>query len=384
MKDYFPAKLAHGNRFCNRVKEQAILRRNIEMGRHTVEVGPRRYGKSSLAHKVIEDLGLPAAYIDLFLASDDKTVAMRILAGINDLIAQIMPVSQKAKEAIQEYFTKFNISFSINGVSLGLSYKAPEDDFDAALQVHEALKSLSKLANQENKKVIIFIDEFQDIVNAVSSKTIEGAIRNIAQSINNIVFIFSGSSRHLLLNLFDDKNKPLYMLCDKIILERMSSDDYRGYVQTAAKEKWRAEIDESLFHKMMILTELHPFYVNMLGTALWQSEHLPTKEEEVSAAWEKCFDQEKRRLMAELEALSLNQQRVIKYLAKNPAIEPYSKTVLNDVNLSISSMRQCIKVLLEKDMVYRITIEDALVGTLKKNQYRVLDPLLSYALRRHF
>lgn len=385
MSDFFPAKLARAPRFCNRVEEQAKLKRNIELKRPTVLVSPRRYGKSSLAHKVVHDLKLPAAFIDLFLANDDKTVAVRILEGVGSVVSQIMPKPQKALELLQEYFSHFNFSFAVKGMGMEIAFQAKDpQNFDAAAQVHAALKSLSQLAAKENKSVVIFIDEFQDISNAKNSKTIEGAIRNVAQESNNIAFIFSGSSRHLLLNLFDDKNKPLYMLCDKIMLERMNSKDYHAYIQKAAKEKWGKALPEDVFKQMMVLTELHPFYVNMLGNELWQLNKIPANKAIVDQAWENCFIQEQRRLVAELEHLTINQQKVLKYLACNPVIEVYAQAVLSEVGLSNASMNLALKFLLENDIVHRIAFEDATLPSLRLKQHRILDPLLAYALRNKF
>src|ERR1700676_2122256 len=93
--DYFPSKLAKAPRFCNRIKERGLLSNNIKLGRHTVLVSPRRYGKSSLVHQVVVDLQLPCAAIDLFLAHDGKAITKRILDGISSAISHIMPLSQK-------------------------------------------------------------------------------------------------------------------------------------------------------------------------------------------------------------------------------------------------------------------------------------------------
>lgn len=377
-KDYFPARLATGNRFCNRVKEQAELKRNIEIGRHTVLVSPRRYGKSSLVHKVVGDIRLPAAYIDFFMAHDDRAITLRLLNGIADVISQIMPVTQKTLAILEKYFTRLRVSLSVKGFTFSLSYN--ERELDAVSQIYEALKSLVKLAEEENKKVILFIDEFQDITNAENAKSIQGALRSIAQEFQQIIFIFSGSSRRLLLEIFDDSKKPFYMLCDKIELDRMISADYRPYVQKAAEEKWKSAISDAAFKKMMSLTELHPFYVNMLGNQLCKNDALPD-EDAVISAWNECLEIERRRIVAEVEHLTLNQQKALKYLAFNPVLEPLAKSVLNEVNLSVSSMKMALKYLLDHDLVFQVTFEDECVPTFKKNQYRVLDPLLSYSLR---
>jgi AAA+ ATPase superfamily predicted ATPase len=379
--DYFPAKLAKAPRFCNRVEERAQLQRSILLGRHTILVSPRRYGKSSLAHQVVLDMAIPYASIDLFLANDGKAVTKRILDGVSDVIAQIMPLSQKALSIVQKYFSNFKVVLEVGRFSLQLSHAA--GNFDAVDQIFEALKALAKLAVAHKKKVLVFLDEFQDIANAENSKAIQGAIRHVAQDSDNLVFAFSGSNRHLLLELFEDKNKPLYMLCDKIFLDRIASADYAGYIQEAAYGKWKKPINELVLNRILTVTELHPFYVNLLCNELWKASKAPTTTDQVMAAWLACYELEERRLIAELEKLTPNQQNILKVLALAPVAAPMGQKFLQDTSLSLSSTRIGIKSLLEKDMIYQLKRSDANIPSMQKGQYRILDPLLGYALRKY-
>lgn len=382
--DYFPSKLAKAPRFCNRKEERKLLSNNIQLGRHTVLVSPRRYGKSSLVHQVVLDMRLPCAAIDLFLAHDSKAITKRMLNGISSVISHIMPLSQKALTITQSFFSHFKVVIEASGFSLQF---AQNSGFDPVEQIFDSLKSLAKLAESRQKKVLLFLDEFQDIANADNSKSIQGAIRNIAQDTSNLIFVFSGSTRHLLLELFDDKNKPLYMLCDKILLDRMSSEDYKPYIQDAALDKWGKPLDDLTLNRILTLAELHPFYVNLLCNELWRdkndSDNIPPNLDDAMKAWIVCYETEERRLISELEKLTANQQDILKTIAQTPSSEPGGQRFLAKTGLSLSSVRLGIKALLDKDMIYRVKKEDAVIPGLVKNQYRVLDPLLAYTLRKY-
>ncbi len=382
--DYFPAKLAKAPRFCNRTQERELLSSNIQLGRHTVLVSPRRYGKSSLVHQVVLDMQIPCAAIDLFLAHDGRAITKRILDGIASVISQIIPLSQKALITAQGFFSHFKVVMEAGGFGLQFSHEAA--GFGSVEQIFDSLKSLAKLAESKKKKVLLFLDEFQDIASADNSRSIQGAIRNVAQDTSNVVFVFSSSNRHLLLQLFDDKNKPLYMLCDKILLGRMSSEDYKPYIQVAAKNKWGKHIDDTVLNRILTLTELHPFYVNLLCNELWKGQSPTVKipvVDDVTQAWVACYETEERRLISELEKLTTNQQDILKAIAQNPIDEPSSQKFLTDVGLSLSSVRAGMKSLIEKDMIYRVKTHDINIPSLKKGEYRVLDPLLAYALRKY-
>jgi AAA+ ATPase superfamily predicted ATPase len=378
--DYFPLKLAKGSQFCNRVIERKELKRNIELARHTVLVSPRRYGKSSLVNKVASELKIPFETVDLFLAHDDKAIIKRILMGIGKIISALIPVTQKALGVVQQYFKDFKVSFHAGGFGLELSHTAAA--IDPADQILDALKSLAVLAEEKKKKVLFFIDEFQDIASAVTSKTMQGALRHVAQDTSWVVFVFSGSSRNLLLELFDDKNNPLYMLCDKILLDRMSSADYHPHIQKAAHDKWKKTLSEDVINKILTLTELHPFYVNLLCNELWKKDKVPNRND-VSLAWLTCCETEERRFVSELEKLTSNQQDILKLLARSPVQEPTSNDFLQQIQLPLSSVRLGIKALLKKDMIRKVKKEDAQLPGIKKGQYRVLDPLLAFALRKY-
>lgn len=379
-EDVFPSKLAIGKQFCNRHEERKLLKNNISKCRHTVLISPRRYGKSSLVHQVILELNLPSAAVDLFLAHNDMTVTKRILQGISEIVSIVMPPSDKLLIKVQSIFKAFKVSltakyFNIEATYAGLS-------FDAVDQIFNAFCSLAILLKENNQKAIFFIDEFQDIANSENSKSIQGAIMHVAQETSEIVFIFSGSNRRLLLELFDDKSMPLYMLCDKLYLERISSSDYLLHLNELAIEKWNQELPTVVFNQIAKYTELHAFYINMLCNQLWLIDTLPTISD-VNMMWDHCFNLEQRRMVAELEALTTNQQDLLKKLALNPTMEPTSQQFLNIVGKAYSSIRLGIKSLLEKDMIYVVNKEDQGLPMLKKQQIRVLDPLLAYLLRKY-
>ncbi len=378
--DYFPSKLALGGQFCNREIEKAFLKENIAQCRHTTLVAPRRYGKSSLVIKVAEELQEHRAYVDLFLAHDDAAVTKRILLGISQAISQIMPPDQKWLKKLQAIFSKFRVSLGAYGFNLEVAIE--NGSFDPVDRILMGLQGLEKLALSQKKRIIFFIDEFQDISEARSSKSIQGAIRHVAQETTTITFIFSGSNRRLLLELFDDKSKPLYMLCDMMHLERMSSENYHPHLQKLAKKKWGIALEKAIFEKIMQLTELHPYYVNLLCHEIWKREKLPQFDDLLND-WETCYIKHKDRLVSDLEKLTSKQQDVLKALAVHPALEPTGQDFVRAAKTPASSINQTIKSLMDKDMVYKIQKIDESFPQLELNQIRVLDPLLAYALRKY-
>ena len=380
MSDYFPSKLALGEQFCNRVNEKDFLKTNISKGRHTVIIAPRRYGKSSLVIKVVTELALPFASIDLFLAHDDTAVTKRILAGIGQAVSQIMPREQKILVKLQSLFSKFRVSLSAQGFNIDAAFD--QSRLDPVDQVFSGLEALSKFASAQGKNILFFIDEFQDIKEAASAKSMQGAIRHVAQETSNIIFIFSGSNRRLLLELFDNKSKPLYMLCDMLTLERMSSQDYWTHLQKLAKKKWGEALSDLIFNKIMALTELHPYYVNLLCNEVWKIKKIPSLDA-IFDCWQLCYEAHEDRLIADLDKLTAKQQDILKALALNLVIEPTGQSFVRASKTAASSIAQTLKLLMHNDMVYKVKKVDSRIPQIELNQLRVLDPLLAYALKKY-
>jgi len=368
-EELFPLRVVTGKRFCNRQKEKKLLKEFIKQKRPAVLISPRRYGKSSLAHESVEELKYPFCMIDFLTAYNDDSLCTSIIQGVSELISKIMPINMKTISILEKYF--HGLTAAIRYKFITLEFTSPVEKLDPVRQVLEMLRGLEKLAKKLNKTVVVFIDEFQRVLETEKGEAIQGSIRNVAQTTKNIAFLFSGSSRHMLSKAFDDPNQPLYMMCEKMFLERISIKDYVPYIQEAAKIKWSKELGASEVERIIELSEAHPFYVNYLCSKLWQKGKLPTNKKDVDAGWKECLISEERRLIEELDKLTLNQRFLLKEIARTPNLkEPTASKFLSQIKMSSGTVIPALKSLKKKDMVY----------VDQNGITRVLDPLVKYLL----
>jgi len=377
--DFFPNKIATGDAFCNRKNELGFLNENINLCRNIVIYSPRRYGKTSLVMKSVEDANVIYCCIDLFLAHDEAMISKRILKGISTIISQLEKPTEKFVTYVKGLFKNFKVSVNFQEIQIeGAFLERPSDHVDL---IFDSLSILDEITRDKNKKVVMFFDEFQDISNAASSKSIQGAIRNIAQSSKNIVFIFSGSYRHLLAEMFDDKTMPLYMSCDKLYLERIKSEEYKLHINRFSLKKWNVELNEIALEQILKLTECHAFYINMLCNALFKYDKIPTRDE-INAVWNNCVESEKRRFISDLDGLTVNQQDILRLTAVYEPKEPQGSNFLLKSKKSSTTVRQCIEVLIKKDFIYRVESIDEGMKWIELGSIRVLDPLFATFLRK--
>jgi len=200
---------------------------------------------------------------------------------------------------------------------------------------------------------VVFIDEFQRVLEIKYGDAIQGAIRSVAQMTQHIAFMFSGSSRHMLSQAFDDENSPLYMMCEKVHLERIAQEHYFPYIQDAAKIKWGTELSNLVIERILELTERHPFYVNYLCSRLWRSEQPPIEKMAVDNAWRLCLKTEDRRFIELLDKLTLNQRLFLQAVAQTTHLkEPTSVRFLSKIHMSSGTATPILKNLRKKDLLY--------------------------------
>ena len=371
---YFPRGIATGIAFCNREDERDRLMANIKSRQHTLVMSPRRYGKTSLVKYAVDELGMLSGEADLFIAVDAKRIEQQILSGIKRIIGEINTPVEQILEIIRAFFIKSSAKWTVGTQGLNIAL-IPDASNDPATVIMEALQALEDLLSKKNIRAVLFLDEVQEIGEVAEGKGIEGALRHVAQQTRHLSFVFSGSNRHLLSNMFYDKARPLYKLCDRIIVDRIDEPHYKAHLNDLSQKKWKSNLEASTLDTMFTLTERHPFYMNGLCLRLWESnlKHSPTSDD-AQLYWTKMMKEERQEIMRELSALSPGQRKVLIAIAEGFNKELTGKLFLNQINLTSSSVSEAVKVLEQRDYVEK-----------KENgEYHLIDPLIKTAIQLYF
>ncbi len=362
----FPKTIATGDAFCNRDEERKLLRNNIENIQHSLVISPRRYGKTSLIFRVIEEIGWPYAHVDLFLAFEELKITERFLDGIAKLVSQIIPINIKAIAKIRDFFKLFSISINVGDVSFGLKLESTQS---SQVTVKNAIEGLENLLKKYKKRAIFFIDEMQDIVQTTMCSEIEATIRFYAQQTKNLAFIFSGSNRKLLKEIFDDRSRPLFKMCDRLNLKRINATHYQEFLNRASLKQWRNKLPKDSLDLIFELTELHPYYINYLCARLWQLSELPNVDQ-IKNSWNQICEDETNNLAMDIDALSFNQKKLLEYIAQRGVlISPTAQEHLQKLQITSRGLLQALKGLTERDLIEKTT-----------KGFMVLDPLLKSIL----
>ena len=365
--DYFPLSLATGKAFCNRRKEVQDLRYNFLESRPTLIVSPRRYGKTSLAIHTLQQSKLNYLHCDFLAAVSEIDIEKIILKSVGQLIGQIESTPKKLLKTATDLFAGLSIKLSLDQV--GLSVEINKKATDVAASILGILERVEKISEKYDKKIVLLFDEFQHLYEVTKNQSIESVIRQIAQASKKLSFVFSGSNRHLLYQIFDDRNRPFYKLCDRITLDRIQSEDYIPYLQHASKEEWNHPLELNIIEKIFELTERHPYYMNLLCSRLWKLDKVTASV--VQEVWQQYIYEERSQVAMELDLLSNNQRKLLITLARcNGTDVPRSHEFQILAGMAGATIAQALKFLEQKDYVYQDSYK----------HYRLLDPMFKAVL----
>jgi uncharacterized protein len=364
----FPLGIAKDAYFCNRTEETKALISNIDNCVHTVLVAPRRYGKTSLAYRAISHAKKPYAKVDLYMATSHKDIERSIIKGVNTLIGQVSGVTQKLLESLKDYIK-----------SLRPVLQATEDGFKVSLEpgeksgtpenICEALHLLDQILSKKKKKAVLLIDEFQEVMRVADHQGIEGAIRHVAQETQSLTLIFSGSRRHLLKSMFNDRNKPLYRLCDEITLERISKSCYTSFINRFAKAKWQKPLSANSIDQLVMCTQRHPYYMNALLKSLFALKAAPSAAK-VAKLWQELVQKKRSDLLAETKCLKVVHKKLIVAIANGINTELTGRCFLAQSELSSASVVRGLEYLVSEDFIEK-----------KGATYLIVDPLLETVIK---
>lgn len=369
-RTYFPTGIVTGMGFCDRDDERDYLKRRLDQNAHVVLMSPRRYGKSSLIAQFTQEQQIPFASIDLLPATSSKYVKNAILDGVTQLLSATSS-EKKSMQKLIKYFADMHPVIELSALGQKIILKPDEKTHEET--IIKALMNLDAAAQALNQQLIFVMDEFQQIAELPDSHSLEASIRHAVERSKNVFYIFSGSNRTLLEEMFKDKKRPLYHLCDEMKLNRISETHYSEFIQKAANKTWKKNLPHSVIETILQLTGCHPYYVNRLCRALWDLD-TPPNQNQVESTWKKYVEAQKIDWVSEMiSKLSINQRLVLAGLAQLPSNEPNGKEFSVKLEMPVSSIQRSLNGLIKNDLIYKDI----------DGFYRVLNPVIKTILENN-
>lgn len=354
-----------GSNFTDREQETKRLVANFQSGVNTILISPRRWGKTSLVKKVCQVADsdkLRIVYIDIFSCRNEDEFYETFATAV------LKQTSSKLEEWIEH--TKIFLSRISPKISMGVD---PFNDFSISFEakpksesIDDILQLPEKIAKERGFRVVVCIDEFQQIAEFKDSKTFQKRIRGVWQLQENVSYCLFGSKKHLMNELFEKKSLPFYKFGDVMYLPKIGTADWTSYICERFAVTGKC-ISKELAEKVCLTVDNHSSYVQQLAWLLWVQTDKTANDENFNSAFRDLLDQNSILFQRETENLSAYQMNFLKAVVQGVNSEFSTKNILTKYNLGTSSNIAIIKrALVKYELIEvenkKVTLTDPVFG----------------------
>ena len=335
--------------FCDRVMETTVLLRYLTNGNHVALISPRRLGKTGLiAHSFHQNKIQQEYYTFLIDIYATKNLQELVFELGKSILNGLRPFGRKAWDAFLNSVSSLrsSISFDYTGnpswnLEMG-DIKAPAVTLDEVFQYIE----------HADKPCLIAIDEFQ-VIAKYPEKNVEALLRTQIQHCNNATFIFSGSQRHMMGEIFTSPSRPFYQSTAIMDLKPIQEEVYCEFAQHHFSNNGK-HIETDAVHNVFQRFEGITWYIQFVLNSLYSltQDRETCTIDKVEIAIDNILAQLSFTYSSLLFQLPAKQKEVLMAICKEgKAKEITSSRFLNTHKLTASSVQGAIKGLLDKDFV---------------------------------
>lgn len=356
--------------FCDRENETKMLTQHIQGGNNVVLMAHRRIGKTGLIEHTFAQSTIKNSYYTFFVdiyATKNYTEFVSALG--KSILQSLKPFGKTAWDQFLMVVKSLrpNISYDAMGTpSLGIS-------MDLSSVAPITMEEIFRYLASADKPCVVAIDEFQTISDYPETN-IEAELRTYMQHCSNAQFIFSGSKRRLLGEMFTSSTRPFYQSSAMMDLDVIPLDKYTAFAQhhfELADKHISSETIEDVYRRFNGITWYLQFVLNTLFITTSKGE--TCQPENVDSAIDIILSQLNYSYRSTLFYLPSRQKEVLlaicnEGIAKNIT----SRTFTNRYHLSASAVQGALKGLLEKDFI-----------TEELGEYRVYDLFFEEWLKRN-
>lgn len=338
--------------FIGREQETKRLLDNFRGGINVILMSPRRLGKTSLVKHVcnkLDEEDIITVYLDIFGCKSEYDFYNKLAAEVLKQTASKHELwLEEAKEFIYRLTPKISFSPEPNAdfaISLGITPKTHTPE--------EVLGMAEKIAIKRGKRIVICIDEFQQIGEMANSKQIQARLRTVWQHQKQVSYCLFGSKHHLMSAIFLHRSMPFYQFGDIISLDKIATADWVEYIVSHFADGKRT-ISRALAEDICEFTENYSAYVQQLSWLVFtqKEEGETVTEEDVKQAMNDLLATNEILFMQMIEPLSEYQLNFLRAIASGVTKDFGLSEVREEYKLgSYSNINRLKTALLERDLI---------------------------------
>ena len=343
--------LATKENFIDRVEDRAQLKNFLSSHINVMLVSPRRWGKSSLVKVAMEELQeedkeVRVCYIDAFSIGSEaefyRTFASQVIAcASNKLEKRIQDAKKFLTGVVPQVVIKDDVT---NFMAFDVKFVPQEQDKMDILRLPETLAQTKKI------KIIVCIDEFQQLAKLPEYKNMEGKMRSAWQQQQHVTYCLYGSKRHMMMDIFNNANSPFYRFGQMLFLDKIAKTEWIPFIRESF-EKTGKHISEAFASQVCDTVECHSWYLQQLCYFIWNATTEEVTEQTFQYGLRQLINTNSPMFLSDTESLAPSQIEMLRAIRDGvqqlSSVEAKNTYALGNPN-TISKNK---KVLKEKDII---------------------------------
>ena len=367
--------LALDDAFVDRERELTELAADLRGGQDVVVLAPRRFGKSSLALRAIQEVqreGVLVAYCDLMRTPTKERFAAALAKTIlDDLSSPAGQLLERAAALIRTLRVRPTVEVDpLEGdVRFSFAGARRREDIDEAID--RLLELPGRIGAERERRTALVLDEFQEVVRL--DETLPNRMRAVFQTQPEVCHAYLGSKRHVLEALFNDRNEPFWRSARQMTIGRLPHDPLAGYVRDRFERSER-DVDDDALARLLDLGDGHPYGTQELAFFVWA--RVPhghaAHAADVEAALADVLRAEHNNLSRVWEGATQNERLVLLALREGPASLYAEETRVHAGLPAPTFVQRAVSALVREDVVEKDTA----------GRYRIAEPFLAEWIAR--
>ncbi len=342
-----------GDNFTDRIEETKRIKLDFENGINVILISPRRMGKTSLIKKVISEMDSPeikVVYMDIYDCRSEYDF-------YNRFAETMMKSTGNQLEQVMENIKRFLVR-----VSPKLSFSPePNSEFSVSLGItprdyspEEILDLPERIAKEQGIRIVVCIDEFQQIGEFADSLIVQKRLRGVWQHHQHVSYCFFGSKKHLMENIFQSRRMPFYQFGEMLHLKCIPTEYWVPFI-CSRFEKYGKKISEEYAARICHTVKNYSSYVQQLAWNVMAETEIEVNEESFTEGFNALLEQNSSLFIQQTEGLTTYQLNFIRLLCNGIHSGFNTQFVVEQYSLgSKSNVDRIKKCLIDREL---ITIE---------------------------
>lgn len=334
--------------FCDRENELAQLMAHLENGRNVTMISPRRLGKTGLIFRLFDEIKTTGAPYETVYADISDTLSLEDSIKV---LSQAVATQLKSQSQILSFLKALKSIRPLLGVDPFSGMPQVSIAFATNEQQQRTLEDLLMFLENYPQQVVVAIDEFQQI-REYEGLNMEAVLRKHIQHLHNVRFIYCGSKKHTMADMFTNAKSPFYESTVFLSLEKLSETVYADFIKHQFERRGKSIGDEQVRY-ILEWTRDYTYYTQKVCNKVFEISAKQVRMEDVYSSISFILDSEKERFLEIRRLITRSQWKMLKAIASEGTVSQItSSAFLTKYGIpSSSAALRNIKALTEKELV---------------------------------